>query len=133
MHAARWTAIIVSTFTLAISACARNGALQESASADASDAPRTIAVTVKNSNYWDMKVYALVDGSVPLRIGTVVGMSSSRFTARRSMVPTGRLRLVAQQIGGRNVADSGELQVGDGQSVTFTIQPNTATSFALVR
>lgn len=134
MNATRWTTMIASALTLAASACAGHGArTQDGWSDDGSEESRSIAVVVKNNNYWDMKVYAVTGSSVPIRIGTVTGNSSIRLTAHPSMFTTGTLRLVASQIGGREMADSGPLQVVGGQSVTFTIQSQTATSFAIVR
>lgn len=130
MSATRWTAMIVSVLTLSASACARNGATKGE---DLSLASRSVSVVVTNNNYWDMKVYAVVGSSVPIRLGTVTGVSSARFTAHPSLFPTGTLRLVASQLGGRDAADSGPLPVVGGESVTFTIQPNTSTSFAFVR
>jgi hypothetical protein len=134
MNVTRWTAMIVSALTLSVSACAGNGALGgKSSSEDASPESRSVSVLITNNNYWDMKVYAIVGSSVPIRLGTVTGVSSARFTAHPSLFPTGTLRLVASQLGGRDVADSGPLQVSGGQSVAFTIQPHTGTSFAFVR
>jgi hypothetical protein len=134
MHATRWTAIIVSALTIAVSACARNAAFQsEHANAYSSPTPNTVSVTVQNANYWDMKIYAVLDGSARLRLGTATGLTSTRFTATRSMFPTGRLRLVALQLGGRGIADPGDVQVFGGESVTFTIQPSLGTSYAFVR
>jgi hypothetical protein len=132
MTATRWTAMIVSMLTLSVSACARNGATTGGGD-DVSLASRSVSVLVTNNNYWDMKVYAVVGSSVPIRLGTVTGVSSARFTARPALFPTGTLRLVASQLGGRETADSGPLQVNGGEAVTFTIQPNTGTSFAFVR
>ncbi len=134
MKATRWTAIIASTLTLAASACAGNAAYQsQDAGANPDPTPRAVAVTVQNDNFWDMKIYALVNGNVRIRLGTVTGMSSATIIAPRSTFPTGTLRLVGVQLGGPGAADSGELQVFPGQVVTFTIQPNLATSFAFVR
>lgn len=134
MNATRWTAMIVSALTLSVSACASNGARRgDGSSEDATLASRSVAVVVTNNNYWDMKIYAVVGGSVPIRLGTVTGVSSAQFTVHPSLFPTGSLRLVASQLGGRDVADSGPLQVFGGQAVGFTIQPNTGTSFAFVR
>jgi hypothetical protein len=130
MTATRWTAMIVSVLTLSVGACARNGAPRGE---DVSLASRSVSVLVTNNNYWDMKVYALIGSSVSIRLGTVTGVSSARFTAQPSMFPTGTLHLVASQLGGRDMADSGPLPVFGGESVTFTIQPNTGTSFAFVR
>jgi hypothetical protein len=134
MNATRWTTMIASVLTLAAAACASNGSrARDGWSDDGSLDSRSVAVIVKNNNYWDMKVYAVASSSVPIRIGTVTGNSSIRLTAPPSMFTTGTLRLVASQIGGRDMADSGPLQVVGGQSVTFTIQSQTATSFAVVR
>lgn len=134
MKGTRWTAMIATMLTLFVSACASNGALREDGwSHDGKASSGSVAVLVTNNNYADMKVYAIVGGSVPVRLGTVIGGSSSRFTAHRTLFPTGQLRLLASETGGRGVADSGVLDVSDGQSVTFTIQPHTVTSFAVVR
>lgn len=134
MKGTRWTVAIVSALTLSVSACASNGTLQQDGwGQDARASSGSVAVLVTNNNYADMKVYAVVGGGVPIRLGTVTGGSSMRFTAHRTLFPTGRLRLVASESGGHEVADSGLLDVDGGQSVTFTIQPHTVTSFAIVR
>jgi len=74
MKATRWTAIIASTLTLAASACAGNAAYQsQDAGANPDPTPRAVAVTVQNDNFWDMKIYALVNGNVRIRLGTVTG------------------------------------------------------------
>jgi hypothetical protein len=134
MKGTRWVGMVATMLTLFVSACASNGALREDGwSRDEKTSSGSVAVLVTNNNYADMKVYAIVGGSVPVRLGTVVGGSSTRFTAHHTLFPTGQLRLVASETGGRNLADSGLLEVSDGQSVTFTIQPHTVTSFAVVR
>lgn len=127
-------AMIATTLALSVSACASNGALREDGwGRDDKGSSGSVAVLVTNNSYADMKVYAIVGSSVPVRLGTVIGGSSTRFTAHRTLFPTGQLRIVASESGGRNLADSGLLEVSDGQSVTFTIQPHTVTSFAIVR
>jgi hypothetical protein len=126
--------MIAAALTLSATACAGHGVpTQDGWSEDGSLESRSVAVVVKNNNFWDMKVYAIVSSSVPIRIGTVTGNSSIRVTAQPSMFTTGTLRLMASQIGGQDVADSGPLQVVGGQSVTFTIQSQTGASFAIVR
>lgn len=134
MKTTRWTAVIVSVLTLAVGACARNAKLYDkSANGDVSPRIDSVAVTVTNNNFDDMRVDAIADGGVPIRLGIVTALSSDTFTARRSMFPSGTLRLVASPIAGRGVARSGPLQVTGGESVNFTIQPNLAASFGTVQ
>lgn len=130
MKTTRWTAVIISAFTFAVSACARNA---RPSSGDVSPTVGSIAVTVTNNNLADMDVYAIADGGLPIRLGTVTALSSTTFTARPSMFPTGTLRLAASPIGGSGVARSGPLLVTGGQSVNFTIQPDLAASFGMVQ
>ena len=134
MKTTRWTGIMLSVFTLALGACARNAKLSnESANEDVSPRIDSVAVTVTNNNLSDMKVYAVSDGGAPFRLGTVTALSSGTFTARRSMFTSGTLRLVASPIAGRGVARSGPLLVGAGRSVNFTIESNLAASFGTVQ
>ena len=129
-----WSAIILSALTLAVGACARNAALYEnSANGDVSPMADSVAVTVTNNNFDDMRVYAVTDGGMPIRLGIVTALSSGTFTARRAMFPSGTLRLVASPLAGSGVARSGPLQVSGGQSVSFTIESNLAASFGTVQ
>ena len=130
----RWTTVIISTLSLTAVACARNPDVQtESANGDVSLTDGSVAVTVKNNNYSNMDVYAIVDGGEAIRLGTVTGLSSSTLLARPSMFSTGTLRLTASPIGGGGVGRSGPLSVSSGQTVTFTIESSLALSFGVVR
>lgn len=130
MKTTRWTTVIVLALTFAVGACARNA---KPASGDVSPTAGSIAVTVTNNNLADMDVYAVADGGLPIRLGTVTAVSSATFTARPSMFPTGTLRLAASPIGGNGVARSGPLLVAGGQSVNFTIQPILSASYGTVQ
>jgi hypothetical protein len=129
MNIHRLTATTTVALALFTSACAGNGALR---AGGASPASRYLTVLVANNNYSPMKIYAVVN-DVPIRLGTATGNATTRFTAHPALFATGWLRIVASQLSGRDVADSGPVEVYPGQSVTFTIEPNTAASFALVR
>lgn len=129
MNALRRTASITLAVALSTSACAGNGGMR---SRDARAALRMVTVVVTNHNYSPMKIFAVVN-EVPIRLGTATGNATTRFLAHPALFAAGSLRLVASQFGGNDVADSGPVEVAAGQSVTFTIEPNTAASFALVR
>lgn len=130
MKTTRWTAVIVLALTFAVSACASN---PNPSTGDVSPTTGSVAVTVTNNNLADVDVYAIADGGMRLRLGTVTALSSGTFTARPSMFATGTLRLVASPIGGRGLARTDPLLVSAGQAVTFTIQPDLAASFGMVQ
>jgi hypothetical protein len=129
MNVQRLTATITVALALFTSACASNGTLR---AGGASPASRYVTVLVANNNYSPMKVYVVVN-EVPIRIGIATGNATTRFTVHPALFATGWLRIAASQISGNDVVDSGPVEVHAGQSVTFTIEPNMAASFALMR
>jgi hypothetical protein len=134
MRTARWITVIVSALSLGSSACARNAPLAaEGAGEPEAEAATPLDVVVTNNNFADLKVYAMAETGAMVRLGTVNGLSSGSFKVRRSIFPTGVLRFVASPIGGSGVAQSGMLQVTNARLATFTVQPNIAASFGLVR
>jgi hypothetical protein len=133
MNVLRSTATTIMALALFTSACAGTGPLRTgSASRPASGASGYVTILLANNSYSPMKVYAVVN-DVPIRLGTATGNAITRFTAHPALFPAGWLRVVASQFGGNDVADSGPVAVYAGQSLTFTIEPTTAASFALVR
>jgi hypothetical protein len=135
MSIIRWTSVVASAIALGTGACARNATLaSESPTEEAIQTPGPVAVTVTNNNFSDMTIYAIVDEGLPMRLGSVSALSSSRFTIRRATFPLATLRLVASELAGRRgVASSGVLHVASGQSALFTIQSNAASSYGVVR
>lgn len=134
MRTARWITVIVSALSLVTSACARNATLAADGVSDSEEQAVTpLDIVVTNNHFSDMKIYAMAETGSMVRLGTVNGLSSGSFKVRRSMFPTGVLRLLASPIGGYGVAQSGMLQVTNAQLATLTVQPNIAASFGLVR
>jgi hypothetical protein len=129
MNVLRLTSTIVLALALSTSACAGHGALHEGGAVPAS---RYVTAVVANNSYSPMRVYAVVN-DVPVRLGTATGNATTRFKVHPALFWTGSLRLVALQFGGNDMADSGPVEVHAGQSLTFTIQPTSSASFALVR
>ena len=130
MKTTRWTAVIVLGLMFAVGACARNA---KPSTGEVSPTAGSVAVIVTNNNLADVDVYAIADGGMRLRLGTVTAVSSATLTARPSMFATGTLRLVASPIGGRGLARTDPLLVAGGQTVNFTILPNLAASFGTVQ
>jgi hypothetical protein len=91
-----------------------------------------VGLVVRNDNFADVDVYAIADG-LPTRIGTVTGNSTARFDLSNSVYRATDLRIVATPIGGNGRASSGQLQVGPGQTIMFTIAPVLRQSTASVR
>jgi hypothetical protein len=133
MRITRWATVILSAITLGTSACARNATF---ASGNATEDPDAmsgpVSVTVRNNNFSDMTIYAIVDNGLPMRLGSVSALSSGTFKVRHATFPLATLSLVASEFAGRGVASSGTLHVAGGQSALFTIQSNPATSYGSV-
>src|SRR5262249_52830472 len=81
-----------------------------------------IAVHVKNENFLDMNVFAVV-GGVNRRLGTVSGNSSGDFTLDWDVTIGQSISLRAVPIGGRGAASTGSLNVGLGQMIDFVVAP----------
>jgi hypothetical protein len=81
------------------------GACASGMSAGAADADpfaqEPVTVRVENHNFYDMNVYALVNGQ-RLRLGTVSGFGTQLFPLRSTMVAgSAQLRLLLDPIGSR--------------------------------
>lgn len=93
--------------------------------------PDPIPVRVKNENFLDMNVYAVVSG-VQRRLGTVAGNSTANYTIPWSFVNGQGLQMLAVPIGGRGSAASGSLNPGYGQMIDFLIASQLRQSVATV-
>jgi hypothetical protein len=110
----RWAAAVT---LLAFAACFHNTPEDD---ADAVPRPDPIPVHVKNENFSDMNVYAVVSG-VSRRIGTVQGNSEANFTIDWPMAYGQFITINAIPIGGRGGATTGSLSVGAGQMIDFRV------------
>jgi hypothetical protein len=104
-----------------VGACAR-GAGQTATPAGA--AASATSVTVNNQRFYDMNIYVSRSGGDRLRLGTVSGHSSARFTIPTFVVGGGTtVRFIADPIGPSGASRSEELTVQPGDAVQLTITP----------
>jgi hypothetical protein len=114
-------------------ACRSSGRVyEESSGGDVALPNNTVGVEVKNDNFADVDVYAIIEGQAR-RLGTVTGNTTKSFSLRASDLVTGTVRLVAEAIGSAASASSGQMAVGGGQTVVFHIAPAINQSSASVR
>jgi hypothetical protein len=116
---ARTTALALTLLTLA-SACVRHPETED----DQGPAPKgePILVHVRNENFLDVNVFVIVSG-VSRRLGMVSGNGSSDFSIDWGLTVGQSIALQAIPIGGRGSANSGQLSIGLGQVIDFTIAP----------
>jgi hypothetical protein len=91
-----------------------------------------VSLVVQNQNFYDMDLYVVSEG-LATRVGDVTGNSTGRFTLDPSFFPTTEIRVIATPVGGNGRASSGPLNVGPGQTITFTIAPVLRQSSATIR
>jgi hypothetical protein len=84
--------------------------------------PDPIHVHVRNENFLDVNVFMVVNG-VSRRLGTVTGNGSGDFTVDWGITIGQSIALQAVPIGGRGSANSGQLSIGLGQMIDFTVAP----------
>jgi hypothetical protein len=78
---------------------------------------------VENRGFTDMIVYA-VSGGQRVRLGMATGNSTRSFTIPNYLVRgAGRLRFLADPIGGNRAPVSEEMTVQPGDIVTLTVPP----------
>jgi hypothetical protein len=82
--------------------------------------PDPIPLHVKNENFLDMNLYVVVNG-VQRRLGTVSGNAQADFKIDASMVMGQTFAVLAVPIGGRGSANTGQLNVGPDQMISFRI------------
>jgi hypothetical protein len=93
-------------------------------SAENSPSPdRQAVLQVENRGFADMVIYA-VSGGQRIRLGMATGNSTKSFPLPPYLVRTGgRLRFLADPIGGSRTPVSEEMTVQPGDIVTLTIPP----------
>jgi hypothetical protein len=103
----------------AVSACAR-----PPQGDDEEPVPKSepIAVHIRNENFLDMDVYAVIGGA-RRRLGMVSGNTSGDFSIEGGVFAGQSVSVVAIPIGGRGAATTGSLNIGAGQVIEFTVAP----------
>jgi hypothetical protein len=82
--------------------------------------PEPVEVTVNNSNYLDVDVFA-VRGSSRSRIGSVTGLSSATFLVPANRAADGNLQLLVDPIGSNATYLTDKISVSPGQHVELTV------------
>lgn len=82
--------------------------------------PEPVEVTVNNSNYLDVDVFA-VRGTSRSRIGSVTGLSSATFLLPVHYAADGNLQLLVDPIGSNATYLTDKIAVNPGQHVELTV------------
>jgi len=88
-----------------------------------------IPVQIDNQNFSDMEIYVVKNGQ-RLLIGQAGGLTKTTLTIRYAARGDGRVRLLAEPIGGARPIATPILIVPQGQSIFWTIGSDPATSTA---
>lgn len=114
----RTTALALMLLALA-TACIRHPETEDDEPQQRAD---PIHVHVRNENFLDVNVFMIVNG-VSRRLGTVTGNGSGDFNVDWGITIGQSISLQAVPIGGRGSANSGQLSIGLGQVIDFTVAP----------
>jgi hypothetical protein len=82
--------------------------------------PDPIPVRVRNENFADMNVYAVVSG-LSRRLGMVTGNSVATFSVPWNFATGQSIAITAVPIGGNGSATTGALNIGYNQMIDFRI------------
>ncbi len=126
MRLGKWfrviAALVLVPAALALPACA--GSRGPGDASPEAGPVKTAAVEVRNLGFADMTLYAITATGTRVRLGVVTGNSTQRLTLSSHLVRGGgRLRFLADPIGGSRTPVSEELFVAAGETVTLTIPP----------
>jgi hypothetical protein len=88
-----------------------------------------ISVQIDNQNFSDMDIYVLRNGERWL-IGQAGGFTKTTLAIRGAIRGDGRVRLLAEPVGGVRPIATPTLVVPQGQSIFWTIGSDPATSTA---
>ncbi len=117
----------------ATTGCATAGTLSSRAVAD-----RQIAVSIRNDNWSDVKVY-LVDasGGMPVRLGTITSMTTLRIPLRGAVATQldlqGSLRFQIRPLGSRSSYLTDPLVMSPGDVMHLTVANQLRLSTLVVR
>jgi hypothetical protein len=84
--------------------------------------PEPVELTVNNSNYLDVDVFA-VRGTSRSRIGSVTGLSTATFLVPAQNAADGNLQLLVDPIGSSATFLTDKIAVSAGQHVELTVTP----------
>ena len=82
--------------------------------------PERVAITVKNTNWMDMDVFA-VRGGTRARVGSVTGLTTATFRVPANFAPDGVLQFMVDPVGGEATFVTDKIVVSPGQHVELTI------------
>ena len=82
--------------------------------------PEPVEVTVNNSNYLDVDVFA-VRGTSRGRVGSVTGLSTATFHVPVQYTPDGNLQLLVDPIGSSSTYMTDKISVSTGVHVELTV------------
>lgn len=119
------SASVLLATALPLLACGGNRA--EASAAPQAGAAAEAGIEVRNLGFPDMTIYAVTPAGSRVRLGIVTGNSTQRLTVPPHLLSGGggRLRFLADPIGGDRTPVSEELFVAPGETVTLTIPPNS--------
>jgi hypothetical protein len=109
-----------------LSAC---GASRSPTASGPQPASNDIRVQIDNQNFSDMEIYVLKNGQ-RLLVGQAGGLTRTTLTIRNAVRGDGRVRLLAEPIGGVRPFTTPTLVVPSGQSIFWTIGSDPTTSTA---
>jgi hypothetical protein len=109
--------LVIAPMAAGLGACGTSGRSPEAGGEVAPD--NAVGLEVRNQNFLDVNVYSVVDG-MSMRLGTVTGNGSGHFTLN-PRIGSQDFSLIAVPIGGFGRASTGNVAVGPGQTVVFTV------------
>ncbi|HEY0972477.1 MAG TPA: hypothetical protein VGE02_16020 [Gemmatimonadales bacterium] len=113
-------ALVLAGLPMAAVACSSS---QQEAGADAAPEKEPTTVMVENRSFLDHNIYVM-RGSQRIRLGTVTGNRSQRFTIPANLVfGVSSLRFMADPIGANRQPVSDEIGVSEGDEVRLVIPP----------
>jgi hypothetical protein len=131
MNRMRVSVLVMTALMIGVIGCSR--AMQSAGPAgDVASVDDAVRLRVTNNNFADMDVF-VIQGGMQMRLGFVPGESAVSFALPHAVRSGAPVRIVAVPIGGQGFASSDPLTIFGGETVTFTIQPELALSFAMVR
>jgi hypothetical protein len=96
------------------------GACATNHGSGAAQPPERVLLTVKNTNWMDMDVFA-VRGGTRARVGSVTGLTTATLRVPLNFAPDGVLQFMVDPIGSDGAYVTEKITVSPGQRVELTI------------
>jgi hypothetical protein len=109
-----WIYAALAGLTMGAGACATNHG------SGAAQPPERVTVTVKNTNWMDMNVFA-VRGTTRSRVGSVTGLTTATLHVPTNLAPDGILQFMVDPIGSDGAYVTERISVSPGQRIELTI------------